>query len=83
MQCLKLQNDPHLLSVYKPIYQDGLALLSALYSFNKTKKSVSKRFAFTSNTQQSFKSRCEQGCLLKRDSKNVPKMISKVPEVEG
>ena len=69
----------HIISLFTIV-----ALHSCLHYIPTTNtKSASKWFAFTSDTQQSFKSGCEQGCLLKRDSKNVPKVVSKVPEVEG
>lgn len=65
-----------------------MALHSCLHCLPLTKQKIWQLvnlecFAFTSNKQQSFKSVREQGWLLERDSKNVLKVISKVPEVQG
>lgn len=65
-----------------------MALHSCLYCIPVTKQKIwqvmnLECLAFTSNAQQHFKSAWEQGCVLKRDSKAVSKVISEVPEVEG
>lgn len=90
MQCMKYKMISHLCHTrnhYTSLFT-GMALHSCLHYIPLTKQKIWQLmnlecFAFTSNAQQSFKSGCEQGCLLNRDSKNVPKVISKVPEVEG
>lgn len=66
----EMPHDVHQEALYKPVYQGGLALLSAF------QKVWQQRLCLKYNKV------LNQGCVVRKDSNNVPEVILKVPEVK-